>query len=170
MSVLVSVATFVETYSTGVIAATISAGFAGYMVIQGQVATELPNIVVRHSPVVSPLKGRLPGRIAPKQWSPEELQLIGVDQIITGSLPEREKKSSSRAAKQDMKKFSPSQADGTEGRYVLRVATQEIALVEGRGKLWSVKPGGLLPGSGRILKIEQRDDKWVVVTTHGEIN
>ncbi len=170
MSVLVSVATFVETYSTGVIAATISAGFASYMVIQGQVATEIPNVVVRHNPVVSPLNGRLPGRVAPKRWSPETLRLVGVDQIITGSLPEGKTNASSRAAKQDMKNFFPSQTDGTEGRYVLRIATREIALVEGRGKLWSVKPGGLLPGSGRVLKIVQREEKWVVVTTHGEIN
>lgn len=169
MSLRLKLLEFVQTYSAGVIAATISTGFASYIVVNGQMTGDVPNIVVRHNPVISPLTGKIPGKAVPKQWLPDDVLLHVNDRIFTGSLPKDKKKKSSRTAKQDKRKIHANQLDPKSGSYILRIATKELALVEGRGKLWSVRPGGLLPGSGRVLEIVQRGKQWVVVTTHGEI-
>lgn len=169
MSIVAKFTLFVETYSAGVIAATLSVGFAGYIMVNGRMTAPPPNIVIRHNPVVSPLTGSVAGRTVPKQWSPDEIALLTGPQLITGSLPKTQREISGRIAKQDQPQVRANQKNSNIGQYVLRVATEKIALVEGLGKLWSVRPGGLLPGSGRVLEIVRRDEKWIVVTTHGEI-
>lgn len=160
---------FIKTYSTGVIAATISTWFAGYMLINGQVSEEKIDVVIRHQPVVSPLKGRLRTGSVPKQWQPDEVTALPSDQIQTGSIPKSADNSPGRGKKQNMRQVNEAPLITGPNSYVVRIATKELALVEGGGKLWSVKPGRLLPGSGRVLHIKRRNKKWVVVTTHGEI-
>ena len=169
MSIATGFVTFIKTYSAGVIAATISTGFVIYISLNGQVVDDLPNIKVRHNPVVSPLNGKIAGRTVPKQWTPDGVLPIVSDQLLTGSLPGATSKLSRRSAKQDRKRVFSNPLDSTQARYILRVATEKIALVEGRGKLWSVHPGRLLPGHGRVLKIVKKNKHWVVVTTQGEI-
>jgi len=160
---------FIKTYFTGVVAAIISTVFAGYMLVNGQVSEDDFDIVVRHNPVISPLKGKLTNSSVPKQWQPKDVAPVVSDQILTGSIPRQVDKLANRDKKQDMRRVIQNQVASGPSSYVVRIATEQLALVEGGGKLWNVRPGGLLPGSGRVLQIKRRGKKWVVVTTHGEI-
>jgi hypothetical protein len=53
--------------------------------------------------------------------------------------------------------------------YYLQEARAGFAVVQGQGAAYRVLPGAFLPGAGRVLSIEQRDDKWVVVMSQGII-
>ena len=169
MTVRAYLADFIRTYFTGFVAATTSTIFAAYMMVNGQVSEDKFDIVVRHNPVISPLNGKLHTGSVPKQQQPDDVKPLPGGQILTGSLPGNTDKSSGRSQKQDMRRVIQNHLGNNPSIYTLRIATKEIALVEGGGKLWSVRPGRLLPGSGRVLVIKRRGKKWVVVTTHGEI-
>lgn len=54
--------------------------------------------------------------------------------------------------------------------YVLRKVTNGIAFLESREGLRTVEPGQILPGAGRVTKIEKRGQNWVVVTSRGVID
>ncbi|MDB5508139.1 MAG: hypothetical protein JWL93_608 [Hyphomicrobiales bacterium] len=54
--------------------------------------------------------------------------------------------------------------------YVLRRVTGGIAFVESRDGLRTVELGHVLPGAGRVTKIEKRAQGWVVVTSRGVID
>jgi hypothetical protein len=54
--------------------------------------------------------------------------------------------------------------------YVLRRVTGGTAFVESRDGLRSVELGHVLPGAGRVTKIEKRAQGWVVVTSRGVID
>lgn len=163
------VARFIRTYLMGVVAAAVSTFFAGYMLIHGEVSEEDINIVVRHNPVASPLTGRLYTASIPKHFQLNNVPRFVDDQLITGSVSRKVDKSQARSKKENMLKVFNKPLNNTRPRYKLKIATAKIALVEGNGKLWSVSPGRLLPGFGRVLRIRQRGRKWIVVTTHGEI-
>jgi hypothetical protein len=53
--------------------------------------------------------------------------------------------------------------------YYLQEARAGFAVVQGQAAAYRVLPGAFLPGAGRVLSVEQRNDKWVVVTTQGVI-
>jgi hypothetical protein len=53
--------------------------------------------------------------------------------------------------------------------YVLRDVFRGGALIESRHGLMEVFPGAQLPGAGLVRSVEQRDGRWVVVTTTGLI-
>jgi hypothetical protein len=53
--------------------------------------------------------------------------------------------------------------------YVLRDVFRGGAVIESRYGLMEVTPGVQLPGAGRVRSVEQRDGRWVVVTTAGVI-
>ena len=43
------------------------------------------------------------------------------------------------------------------------------AMIGGPGGNFVVGPGDLVPGGGRVLRIERRGRSWAVVTTEGQI-
>lgn len=53
--------------------------------------------------------------------------------------------------------------------YALEDIRDGMALIDGRDGPYSVSPGDVLPGAGRVLKIERRGRDWVVVTSLGII-
>ncbi len=53
--------------------------------------------------------------------------------------------------------------------YWLVEAHDGFAVVDGRDGPQQVEPGDLLPGAGRVLRIERRGHDWVVVTSSGVI-
>lgn len=53
--------------------------------------------------------------------------------------------------------------------YALEDIRDGMALIDGRDGPFSVSPGDVLPGAGRVLKIERRGRDWVVVTSLGII-
>src|SRR5262249_28989487 len=54
-----------------------------------------------------------------------------------------------------------------EGWSLRKVYGSASALVEGRYGVIEIEPGDLVPGLGRIQKIERQDGHWVVVTSRG---
>ena len=53
--------------------------------------------------------------------------------------------------------------------YVVLGARDQVALVEGRYGERAVRPGDILPGAGRVERIERQDGEWVVLTDQGLI-
>src|SRR5271166_306449 len=54
-------------------------------------------------------------------------------------------------------------------RYVVLGARDDIALIEGRDGEYAVRPGDVLPGAGRVERIEREGGNWVVLTDQGLI-
>ena len=42
-------------------------------------------------------------------------------------------------------------------------------MIDGPGGEFAVGPGDVVPGGGRVLRIERHGRDWVVVTTQGQI-
>ena len=53
--------------------------------------------------------------------------------------------------------------------YVLRSVTKGVALVDGPDGLREIRLGTVLPYAGLVTAIEQRDGRWVVITSRGII-
>jgi hypothetical protein len=53
--------------------------------------------------------------------------------------------------------------------YVVLGARDDIALIGGQYGELAVRPGDVLPGAGRVQRVERRGLTWVVVTEHGLI-
>jgi outer membrane murein-binding lipoprotein Lpp len=54
-------------------------------------------------------------------------------------------------------------------RYVVLGARDDVALIEGRDGEYAVRPGDVLPGAGRVERIEREGGNWVVLTDQGLI-
>lgn len=54
--------------------------------------------------------------------------------------------------------------------YVLRFVHKGVAVVRGAKSSYVVAPGSMLPDAGRVLSIENRGGRWMVITTAGVIN
>ncbi|MBV8104973.1 MAG: hypothetical protein JO223_10190 [Hyphomicrobiales bacterium] len=54
-------------------------------------------------------------------------------------------------------------------RYVVLGARDDVALLEGRDGEYAVRPGDVLPGAGRVERIEREAGSWVVLTDQGRI-
>ena len=54
-------------------------------------------------------------------------------------------------------------------RYVVLGVRDDVALIEGRDGERAVRPGDVLPGAGRVERIEPAGEGWVVVTDQGLI-
>jgi uncharacterized protein YoxC len=54
-------------------------------------------------------------------------------------------------------------------RYVVLGVRDDVALIEGRDGERAVRPGDVLPGAGRVERIEPDGESWVVVTDQGLI-
>ncbi|MGA8712635.1 MAG: hypothetical protein WB647_06400 [Roseiarcus sp.] len=54
-------------------------------------------------------------------------------------------------------------------RYVVLGARDDVALIEGRDGQYEVRPGDVLPGAGRVERIERAGGSWVVLTDQGLI-
>ncbi len=160
---------YIRTYLTGFIAAGFSVFFAGYMMFNGAAEKKLPDLVVTHVPVKSPVKGKYFTTNIPKRPDGVNHLYIDKQRIITGSIPVIASETEKATGKQDLLVFRKKNGLSARTRYVVRVATSNLALVEGNGRLWSVAPGHLLPGAGRVLKIIKKQKKWVVMTTSMEI-
>jgi hypothetical protein len=148
--------------SAGVGTAAASAGFAIFMLSTDHSHPSF-NGIEHLMLFAQPLHGRPSPLIAKDQTTGPA---PGVDYSATGVIPRRGQDAS------DARDTSPLKVPETEPvikAYVLEQADFGVAVVQGRGSAYRIRPGGYLPGAGRIISIEQRGDKWVVVTTQGVI-
>jgi hypothetical protein len=147
--------------AVGFAAALASAGFAGVMMSTDHSHPMFGGI--EHLMLFAqPLHGKPPAVIAQGESVPLSAD---VDYSATGSI----KRKDVRLAGNPIVRAPAEPTEPIIKTYVLHEAQAGVAVVEGRGTAYRIQPGNLLPGAGRVLSVEQRDDKWVVVTTQGII-
>lgn len=144
----------------GVGAAMTSAGFAALMMTTDHSRPLFGGI--EHLMIFAqPLRGADPAVTARVDEAPR----AGIDYSATGSVRPNE-------AQNGQRPLEAPRLPTTEpviGSYVVEEADLISAVVEGHGTAYRVHPGSPLPGAGHVLAIEQRNHKWVVVTTRGVI-
>ncbi|EHS53741.1 flagella related protein [Rhizobium sp. PDO1-076] len=86
-----------------------------------------------------------------------------VDQIVTATVPTLGKE---RPQGLDVPAAQP--FPGQSGFRLLHVANGR-ALIEDGGTMFMVRVGSILPDNSRVATLEQRDGKWVIVTSKGDI-
>ena len=149
--------------TAGIFTAVASAGFATYMVSTNHSRPTFNGIehlmlfAQPNSGVPLPVIARVPA-------TPDDQ---GIDFTATGTIP-----GNSGA--------SPEPADtlaalsGRDGPiikgFTLRGVSGNVAMVEGADGIYRIEPGATLPGAGRVLAIQWRKGKFVVVTTRGLIS
>ena len=148
--------------ATGVAGAVASAGFAVFMISTDHSHPMFSGI--EHLMLFAqPIHGRPAPVVARTHEPPAD---AAIDYSATGSIRHSDPNSSDKT---EGTMVRSSATEPTIAGYVLQEARTGVALVQGRGTAYWVKPGNLLPGAGRVLSVEQREDKWVVVTTQGII-
>jgi len=86
-----------------------------------------------------------------------------VDQIVTATVPTLGLKPPESLDTQPSQPFP-----GKSGFRLLHVANGR-ALIEDKAGMYLVRVGSILPDNSRVATLEQRDGKWVIVTSAGEI-
>ncbi|MBU4531130.1 MAG: flagellar protein [Hoeflea sp.] len=88
------------------------------------------------------------------------------DPIITATVPESgdQGNGSSRALSED-----PIQPFPGKPQYRLLHVANGRALIEDRSGMYIVRIGSVLPDNSRLATLEQRDGKWVIITSNGEV-
>jgi hypothetical protein len=146
--------------AAGIAAAVGSASFAGFMLARDNSHPMFGGI--EHLMIFAqPIHGHRPPLL-------ERLERRSVDYRATGSI---EPRPLSNAAGGESPR-SDEKADSARGAlagYVLRFGQRGDVVVEGPKGSFAAIPGVSLPKAGRILSIQNRNGRWVVVTENGMI-
>ncbi|MFN7010740.1 MAG: flagellar protein [Allorhizobium sp.] len=86
-----------------------------------------------------------------------------VDPLVTATVS---KLGAEKPASDDMPQAQP--FPGRSGFRLLHVANGR-ALIEDNSGMYMVRVGSILPDNSRVATLEQRDGKWVIVTSTGEV-
>ncbi len=86
-----------------------------------------------------------------------------VDQIVTATVP-----TLGLAPPENPATASSQPFPGKSGFRLLHVANGR-ALIEDKAGMYLVRVGSILPDNSRVATLEQRDGKWVIVTSTGEV-
>jgi hypothetical protein len=143
--------------STGVLTAVISASFATYMV-----SSDHPHPMfggVEHLMIFAQPSRDYPGAAIARATSP--IGQPGIDYTVTGTIPAKPSASSETPLS--------GLPEPILSTYVLHEVRDGVAIVAGGDDVYRIERGSILPGVGRVLAIEQRGGKWVVVTSQGLI-
>ncbi|MDP2119391.1 MAG: flagellar protein [Hoeflea sp.] len=120
---------------------------------------DLPEIPGRAMVTVSPL--------AIPDEKDESAPASAFDPIVTATVPEsggQGSSSSSFAVSAD-----PSQTFPGKPQYRLLHVANGRALIEDKSGMYIVRIGSVLPDNSRLATLEQREGKWVIVTSNGEV-
>jgi hypothetical protein len=149
--------------SGGLTAALASAGFAVFMMSTDHSNPTFPGI--EHLMLFAqPIHGKPPALMARVRKTPPGEP--GIDDTVTGSI---RPKVPLIIDKGELPQVRLPATEPIIKAYVLQEARNGAAIIQGRTAAYRVLPGAFLPGAGRVISIEQRDDRWVVVTTQGII-
>jgi hypothetical protein len=111
-------------------------------------------------------------------WKPSDGDLSEPDDFATGSIARKlpsgtganggagDGLAAPAASRADRDAFAPGL---TVRDYVLRSVVKGVALVDGPDGLRDIRLGTVLPYAGLVTAIEQRDGRWVVITSRGII-
>ncbi len=86
-----------------------------------------------------------------------------VDQIVTATVP-----TLGRERPEGLEVPGSQPFPGKSGFRLLHVANGR-ALIEDKRGMYLVRVGSILPDNSRVATLEQRDGKWVIVTSSGEV-
>ncbi|MDH4439530.1 MAG: flagellar protein [Rhizobium sp.] len=86
-----------------------------------------------------------------------------VDEIVTATVP-----TLGRERPEGLEPVASQPFPGKIGFRLLHVANGR-ALIEDKGGMYLVRVGSILPDNSRVATLEQRDGKWVIVTSTGDI-
>ncbi|MBU0737684.1 MAG: flagellar protein [Alphaproteobacteria bacterium] len=92
-----------------------------------------------------------------------EGEVEAVDQIVTATVP-----TLGREQPEALDVPSAQPFPGKSGFRLLHVANGR-ALIEDKSGMFLVRVGSILPDNSRVATLEQRDGKWVIVTSAGEV-
>ena len=126
----------------------------GIQVAEGDHTRDLPNWPGRAVVSVSPLAMVNRNPSAPKDLIPDPLTTATVSN--TG-------REDDKGAPADQQPFP-----GKSSFHLLHVANGR-ALIEDDTGMYVVRIGSVLPDNSRLASIEQRDGKWIIVTSTGEV-
>jgi hypothetical protein len=149
---------FVNVASVGI--AFTSAMFAGYMIFYGAQNEAAPQRGA--AAVEDPLDRR---GVPPRHWAEDADR---IDAVTTASIRDA-------ADVAPRKPYSTAKLEDSAltNNYVLRAVFQGTALIEIKNELsaelWPATEGSYVPGAGKVIAIEKRNDHWQVVTTERTI-
>ncbi len=148
--------------AAGVLTAVASASFATYMV-----STDHPHQMfggIEHLMIFAqPSSGNPHALIARVPKAPDDQ---GIDFTATGSIPG---KPEAHARPVYILPALNARVEPVIKGFALRGVSGNVAMVESVDGIYRVEPGSVLPGAGRVLSIQWRKGKFVVVTTEGII-
>lgn len=145
--------------AAGVAAAIGSAAFAGYMVIHSD----------------SGASASAPAPLVHTANDADQSAAPSADYGATGSIRYGGAAAGGAAARGDQRDVFEQGAKPAARRniilqgYVLRLVRNGFAIVRGRDGDYAVAPGLVLPEAGRVLSIQRRGNRWIVVTSNGVI-
>lgn len=96
----------------------------------------------------------------------EDIPLLELDRIATGTVPDEADPAAAEVPLSDQP-FPGAEPAPPEYR-VVHIASGRAMIADKEG-LYVVQPGSILPDKSRVAAIEQRDGKWVVVTSLDKI-
>ncbi|MBC7284375.1 MAG: flagellar protein [Hoeflea sp.] len=88
------------------------------------------------------------------------------DPIITATVPESDDQASGASMALTE---NPNQSFPGKPQYRLLHVANGRALIEDKSGMYVVRIGSVLPDNSRLATLEQRDGKWVIVTSNGEV-
>lgn len=149
---------------TGLVLAGVSAFFPWYVflnpdkfgihVAEGDHTRSLPDWPARNVFSVSPLAMVNKNDVEPKEIVPDPLTTATISNV----------------GREDDKGQPPEDQPfpGKSSFHLLHVANGR-ALIEDVSGMYVVRVGSILPDNSRLATIEQRDGKWVIVTSNGDV-
>jgi hypothetical protein len=154
----------------GLTAAVASSTFAYYAISHSDLASDLSaadRIVA--FPKITHRDGEtgMAEIVSAPHFNPEDPNI----DMTTGSIPLKsiEQSDLTPAAVRDPDSTRSKRVDLHLSDYVLRQVVRDRVMVSNGNRAYWVRPGSILPGAGRVVKIERRGPKWTVVTAHGII-
>ena len=97
-----------------------------------------------------------------KPFSTGDVPKMDLDFFPTATLPDEDEQP--RAVPTSEQPFPPDRV----GFRLVHVANGRAMIEDGDG-LWVVQPGSRLPDASQVASIEQRNGRWVLVTTHDKV-
>lgn len=111
---------------------------------------------------------RAPGSLSPQPlrigqpMNTRDIPVMELDLLATATVPAPEE--ATEVVEIVDQPFPPD----TVEYHLIHVANGRAMIEDGDG-IWVVQPGSILPDSSRVAAIEQRDGRWVIVTTFDRI-
>lgn len=130
-------------------------GKFGINVAEGDRTREMPDWPTRNVFSVSPLA-------LANRNPPEKKPDVQVDPLTTATVSSLGKESDKGAPAEDQP------FPGKSPFRLLHVANGR-ALIEDTSGMYVVRVGSILPDESRLATLEQRDGKWVIITSKGEV-